>query len=118
MPGGADVTAGYMTVRNRGANRVRLLEVESTDFSRASMHRTVREGERMRMEPISELVVPPGEKRTFEPGGLHVMLHEQRLDFHEGDRVELTLICGEEHGRFPFTATVRSNGSPAAVNAP
>jgi len=118
LPGGADVTAGYMIVRNRGANRVRLLEVESTDFSRASMHRTVRAGDRTRMEPISELIVPPGEKKTFEPGGLHIMLHEPRLDFQEGDRLELTLVCGEERGRFPFSATVRSNGSPAAITAP
>src|SRR3546814_982987 len=53
---------------------MRLVAVETPVAGRAETHRTVRDGDVMRMEPAEIVEVPAGAQVEFAPGGLHIML--------------------------------------------
>jgi copper(I)-binding protein len=88
VPAGA-TTAAYFDLTNDGSTPDRLVEVRA-DTGPAEVHRTVQDGERMSMEPVSELVIDGGEVVSFEPGGLHIMLLEVGA-LESGDMVTITL---------------------------
>jgi copper(I)-binding protein len=56
------------------------------------MHRTVRRGDLMSMEPIPEgIEVPAGGSVSFAPGGLHVMLLDLKAPLAAGGVFTVTL---------------------------
>ena len=60
--------------------------------ARAEMHRTVRRGDLMSMEPIPEgLEIPAGGSVSFAPGGLHVMLLDLAAPLKAGQAFTVTL---------------------------
>lgn len=80
---GMDMTAGYFVLENRGGDSIRITAVTSPQFGRIEMHETVVENDIARMRPIAEIVVEPGERIVFEPGGMHLMLFEPRLPLED-----------------------------------
>lgn len=94
--------AAYLTIVNPGtANR--LIAVETPVAKRAAVHRTVREGEVMRMEPAGEVDIPAGDRTVFAPGGLHVMIMDLEQPLKEGGAFPLTLRFAQGA---PVTVTV------------
>lgn len=95
--------AAYLTAQNNGRETVRLVGVETPVAGRAEIHRIIRDGDLLRMQPAGDVDIPPGESVTLAPGGLHVMLMKLRrplvsgsefsllLRFSNGERVELTV---------------------------
>lgn len=75
---GMDMTAGYFVLENRGNETIRVTAVSSPQFGRIEMHETVVENDVARMRPLEEIVIAPGERVVFEPGGMHLMLFEPR----------------------------------------
>jgi copper(I)-binding protein len=103
---GADMAAAYMTLRNVSSNAVTVTGVESPIAGHAMIHESTVQGGQSRMRPREQLVVAPGATVKFEPGGLHVMLHDLRQPLTVGQSVPLiiTLAGG---GTLQVTAAVR-----------
>src|SRR3546814_14695769 len=70
---------------------MRLVAVETPVAGRAETHRTVRDGDVMRMEPAEIVEVPAGAQVEFAPGGLHIMLMDLTQPLNKGASFPLTL---------------------------
>jgi len=83
--------AGFLRITNRGSVPDRLLAA-ATDAARVvELHTHIREGEVMRMRPVPDIPIPPGQTVVLQPGGLHVMLIGLTRPLVQGERVPLTL---------------------------
>jgi copper(I)-binding protein len=89
-PPGADRTAAYLTIFNRGQDD-ELLAVSGPPGSRASLHRSTTAGGVMRMEAVGRLALPAGAAVELAPGGLHVMLEDLPAPLRQGESVTLRL---------------------------
>lgn len=103
---GADIAAAYLTLRNASQNAVTVTGVESPIAGHAMIHETTVQGGQSRMRPHEPLVVGPGMTVKFEPGGLHVMLHDLKQPLTVGQNVQL-LITLAGGGTLQVTAAVR-----------
>ena len=103
---GADLAAAYLTLRNVSPNAVTVTGVESPIAGHAMIHETTVQGGQSRMRPHEQLVVAPGMTVKFEPGGLHVMLHDLKQPLTVGQTVPLVITLAGG-GTLQVTATVR-----------
>jgi putative membrane protein len=85
---------------------VRIVGVEVEGAGRAELHETTLEGGMMRMRPVDEVALAPGEERALAPGGLHVMLLELAAAPRAGDSIEVRLLTAEGEPPRAFTAPV------------
>jgi copper(I)-binding protein len=88
MPPGQRMTAAYLHIENTGDDTV-LVEGVETSVGRASLHETLREGDRVRMQAKERLEIPAGESVVLAPRGLHVMLTELARTPAEGESIRL-----------------------------
>ena len=91
-PPGSPVMAGYVTLSNTGKREVRFAKVESPGFGAIEIHEMRELDGLMRMRPVPEIVVQPGDTMALEPGGLHLMLFRPSVELVEGTKVELNLV--------------------------
>lgn len=91
-PPGAPNGAGYLTIRNPGAEPDRLVAAASPRAARVELHQmTIADGV-ARMRPVTDGIdVPAGEALVLEPGGLHLMFRELDGAFTAGQSVPVTL---------------------------
>jgi copper(I)-binding protein len=89
------VGVAYFTLRNEGAAPAELLAVTTPAASEAKLHTTKMEDGVMKMRPLKDLTVAPGETLQLAPGGNHVMLMGLVKPLEEGDSFPLTLDFGE-----------------------
>lgn len=75
---GSTVAAGYMALRNRGAQPDRLLGASSPAASRVELHVHLKEGEVIRMREVKAYDVPAG-GRFERAGEIRVEFHVRRL---------------------------------------
>jgi putative membrane protein len=85
---------------------LRIVGVEVPGAGRAELHQTTLEGGMMRMRPVDEVALGPGEERILAPGGLHVMLLELAAPLAVGDSVEVRLRIEGVEPPPSFTARV------------
>ncbi len=108
-PPGLKVHVAYMTIVNRGATDQIIVSVESTDYERIELHRSVIKDGVSTMEAIGEVKVPANGRLEFAPTGLHLMLigprRPQAVDGHV--EIVLRLSSGEE---VDASAVVRRRG--------
>lgn len=90
MPG-RTVTAGYMTLRNLGAESRQLTAVHSEAFERIELHTHTHVDGMMRMIEVDSIEVPAGGEAVLRPGGLHLMLFEPALVLEEDGSIVLQL---------------------------
>lgn len=90
MPG-RTVTAGYMTLRNLGAESRQLTAVQSEAFERIELHTHTHVDGMMRMIEVDSIEVPVGGEAVLRPGGLHLMLFEPGLVLEEDGSIVLQL---------------------------
>jgi copper(I)-binding protein len=88
---GVDMAAAYLTLRNMTEHAATVTGVESPVASHAMIHETTTQGGQSRMRPHEQLTVPPRSTVKFEPGGLHIMLHELKQPLTVGQSVPITL---------------------------
>lgn len=88
MPPGQRMTAAYLCIENPGDEAV-LVEGVETSVGRASLHETLRDGDRVRMQAKERLEIPAGEAMILAPRGLHVMLTELARTPAEGESIRL-----------------------------
>ena len=56
------------------------------------VHRTVMEGDVMRMQPVEYVEIGAGAQVELKPGDYHIMLIGMRRDLAVGDRFSVTLL--------------------------
>src|SRR3546814_12922879 len=97
--GTARPAAAYGTLVNTGSEAMRLVAVETPVAGRAETHRTVRDGDVMRMEPAEIVEVPAGAQVEFAPGGLHILLMDLKQPLNQGDSFPMPLKSEQRRGR-------------------
>ncbi len=53
----------------------------------------------MEMRQVDQIALPKGETVQLAPGGLHVMFIDIKAPLREGERVPITLIAKDKHGK-------------------
>ena len=96
--------AAYLTILNKDDRAATLVALETPVAGRAEVHRTVKQGDVMKIVPAGPIEVPAGGSVGMEPGGYHVMLMDLERPIEKGETLKLTL-------RF-------ANASPIAVFVP
>ena len=84
-------TAAYMMLLNEGTADDRLVSAKSDAFGTIELHRSVKHGDVMHMEPVASIVVPADGTALLEPGGLHLMLFDAVKPHKVGDSFMMTL---------------------------
>ncbi|WP_431283852.1 copper chaperone PCu(A)C [Humitalea sp. 24SJ18S-53] len=107
--------AGFMTLRSTGAGD-RLLSASSPAARTVELHTAIRDGEVMRMRPVTDIPVAAGQSVTLAPGGFHIMLIGLTQPMAAGSRVPLTLRF-ERGGEVTVELAVERAGAPAAAGA-
>ncbi len=88
----ATVGAGFLTIRNSGAQADRLLSATSPRAARVEIHTMSMEGGVMRMRLLVDgIAIPAGGTATLSPGGNHIMLIGLKTPLKAGERVAATL---------------------------
>lgn len=91
-PPGARVAGGYLVLENVGSATDRLVALSSPAADRVEVHEMAMDNGVMVMRPRSEGVeVPPGERVSLEPGGIHLMLIDLKAGVTAGQAVPVTL---------------------------
>lgn len=83
--------AGFMALRNTGTLPDRLVSAASPAARVVELHTHIRDGDVMRMRPVADIPVPPGQTVRLQPGGLHVMLIGLTRPMERGERIPVTL---------------------------
>lgn len=107
-PPGTPVGVGYMTIVNTADEPDRLVAAESPAAGRVQIHRSVnKDGQSSMVHQKDGVVVPPGGRIEFTPGGYHLMLMQLKQPLKEGERVPVTLRF-ERAGRIEVALGVRA----------
>lgn len=112
-PSGASVAAGYVTIRNTGANPDRLLSASTPRAGRTEIHEMSMDNGVMRMRPLPSVTIAAGGAVTFAPGGMHIMFMDIGAPFTDGATIPVTLRF-ERQGEVQATFTVRARGGHGA----
>jgi copper(I)-binding protein len=88
----AAVGAGFLTIRNTGAQADRLLSAASPRAATVEIHTMSLDDGVMRMRPLGDgVAVPAARETTLAPGGNHIMLIGLTSPLKAGERVPATL---------------------------
>ena len=104
------VGGAFMTIENGGAAPDRLLSVASPVARSIELHTTVRDGDVMRMRPVTAVEVPAHGAVQLQPGGLHVMMMGLTKALAQGETVPLTLTF-ERAGQVAVAVPVQAAGA-------
>src|SRR6516165_2819481 len=90
-PKGAEVGAGYFTIRNDGATRERLIGV-AADFASVELHEMKTENGVMNMPELKgRLNIPAHSVVRLAPGGYHVMFAHLKHALTKGEKAKAVL---------------------------
>lgn len=107
--------AGFMQLGNPSDEPIVLVDARSPQFGHVEIHTMVMEDGVMRMRRLDQLAIEPGHTVSLEPGGLHLMFIEPRVQMGLGDRIQVELI--DNQGRtYPLEAEVRARHRPAMAH--
>lgn len=91
-PPAARTGAGYLTIRNHGAEADRLVAVSCDCAEASEIHEMTMENNVMRMRQLAGgLAIPAGGSAELKPGGYHLMFIGLKAPFVEGEMVKATL---------------------------
>ncbi len=98
--------AVYATIENTSGNPIQIQGIKTDVAKMAEVHESYLDGSMMRMRHIEDFMIPAGEVRKLEPGGLHIMLmrlpeplvegakFEVEFDLAEGGNITVPVIVG------------------------
>ena len=90
-PPGAQIGAGYLTIRNTSATPERLVGASTPAAEKVQTHVTLRDGDISRMREVKGYEIPANGVFELKPGGAHLMLVNLKAPLREGDKVPLLL---------------------------
>jgi copper(I)-binding protein len=109
---------GYFTLANVGAKPVKLIGVESPAARSVTLHQTRQTGGVSSMRPVAGgVVVAPGARIAFAPGGYHLMLMGLTSAQTLGGKTPLTLVF-EGGRRMKIDLSVEAGPPKAGVADP
>jgi copper(I)-binding protein len=111
--GAARNGAAYMTIQNDGTTADRLVAASSPIAGSVELHAHLKDGDVMRMRPVTAVDIAPGAPAVLQPGGLHVMLLDLKGPLKDGETFPLTLTF-EKAGKVTVSVAIRRNPPPAA----
>ncbi|MDD3763820.1 MAG: copper chaperone PCu(A)C [Nevskiales bacterium] len=95
-PPGAQVAAGYMTIRNTGPAPLRVTGARSDRAGKVQIHSMTMADGQMRMREVPDgLAIAPGAQVTLAPGGLHLMLMQLDGPIADGETVAIDLLLDD-----------------------
>jgi len=101
--------AVYFDVVYNGERGVSISGASVEGAASATVHDMMEYNFEMTMAEAGPIALPAGEAKTFEPGGLHIMVFELGEGFEPGGTAEVTLnISGG--ARHKFDAEIRAAG--------
>jgi len=114
-PKGSTVTAGYLTIINKGTETDRLIGGSAAPASRFEVHDTVTENGVARMRQVTSLEIKPGQTIELKPGGMHLMLMGLKQPLSKGQTVKGTLVF-EKAGTVAVEFTVQPPGATSGAS--
>lgn len=92
-PGGAKVAAGYVLIKNDGAQPDRLVSATGEIAGRTEIHEMAVDASGvMTMRPLADgIEIPAGGEAELKPGGFHIMFLDLKRGVKEGERFKGTL---------------------------
>lgn len=112
LPPVSTVAAAYLSVHNSGTQPDRLLAAATPAASRVEIHTHEHSAGMMRMRQIDGVDLLPGQRVSFEPGGLHLMLIDVQRPLIAGQGFALTLTF-QHAGSVQVQVEVRKDAPPA-----
>ena len=94
-PAGAQVGAGYATLRNTGKTPRVVVGVETPVSASAQLHSMTHSDGMMRMRHLERLPVPAGGSVALAPNGNHLMLFGLHAPLVAGQRVPLSFVLDD-----------------------
>lgn len=82
---------GYLTLTNTGSAPITLLSATSASYGEIMLHRSIRQGGAVQMEPVDKLVLMPHQTLDFEAKGYHLMLMQPAASVAGQAKVPITL---------------------------
>lgn len=107
-PGGAQNGAAYLTLVSPTGDR--LTGVASPAAATAQLHEMTNDRGVMKMREVPSIDLPPGQKVTLKPGGLHIMMMGLKHPLRPGQSVPLTLSF-EKSGTREVNAAIGKVGA-------
>jgi copper(I)-binding protein len=92
VPPTAKNSALFMVIQNNSDKTDVLKAVKSDVCKMVMIHRTVKQGDMMKMVHVHELQIPPRSKVELKPGGYHIMLMGLKRPLKVGEILEFKLI--------------------------
>lgn len=89
------VMAAFMRVHNPDANQVKIVGVQSDQFSDVQMHLSKEENGIARMLPQKNLVVPARGDLVLQQGGYHLMMFNPVSPLVAGNKVTLNITFAD-----------------------
>jgi copper(I)-binding protein len=99
----------FLTLTAAGAAD-RLVAVTSPVATMVELHETVKDGDVMRMRPVSVLLIEPGHATELKPGGYHLMMMGLKQPLTVGASFPVTLTF-EKAPPLTTTVTVQAAGA-------
>ena len=116
-PPGIRTTAGFMLIRNAGAEDRRLLKAESPAAGVVELHSHVDDNGVMRMREVAGIAIPAHGQTELKPGGYHIMLIDLKTALKDGENVPITLHFDDGSLR-TILAPARRPGGRTPESAP
>jgi periplasmic copper chaperone A len=120
-PRGADVAAGYLTIKNTGTQPDRLTGASSPVAGKVEVHEMTMENGIMRMRPLSSgLEIKPGQTVELKPNSFHLMLENLKEPIQQGRPFKATLTfakAGSVDVDFAVVPIGASTGRPLSLRS-
>ena len=113
-PAGAQVGAGYVTIKNTGAAPDRLLSVSADVAGKVEVHEMSMADGVMKMRAINGLEIAAGKSVELKPGGFHIMFEDLKQPLKMGETVKGALKF-EKAGTVPVEFKVEAMGASGAM---
>jgi periplasmic copper chaperone A len=114
-PAGAQVGAGYVTIKNTGAAPDRLVSATSDVAGKVEIHEMTMADGVMKMRAVNGLDVAPGKSVELKPGGYHIMFVELKQPLKAGDSIKGALQF-EKAGIVPVEFKVEAMGASGGMS--
>jgi periplasmic copper chaperone A len=114
VPKGAKVAAGYMKIKNTGAEPDRLMGGATPVAGRFEIHEMSMDNGVMKMRPLSSgLEIKPGETVELKPSSFHIMMMDLKQPIQKGKPFKVSLRF-EKAGEVDVDFAVEAVGATAA----
>jgi copper(I)-binding protein len=115
-PGGAKVAAGYVVIRNEGAEPDRLVSASAEVAGAAMIHEMAMSDGVMTMRMLDDgVVIPAHGEIALKPGSYHLMLEDLKQPLKEGESFKGSLTF-EKAGTVDLTFFVEAIGAKAPAH--